>query len=152
RIEALELQVDSFLLAYANALKAIPNPAAALLTVVTVIKDPMRFEIDRVLKEMKVGASLEQALNGMSLRLKNRTLDSALSAILIGMQVGGDLPGVLATTAAALREMQRLDGVVKTKTAEGKAQLWVLAAFPFALIYLFNAVEPGYFEPLQQSF
>jgi tight adherence protein B len=68
------------------------------------------------------------------------------------MQVGGDLPGVLSTTAAALREMQRLDGVVRTKTAEGKAQLWVLAGFPFGLIYMFNAVEPGYFEPLQESF
>jgi tight adherence protein B len=152
RVQRLELQVDGFLLAYANALRAVPSPGAALLTVIGVLQEPMRSEIDRVLKEMRVGASLEQAFSGMSLRLRNRTVDGALSAILIGMQVGGDLPGVLATTAAALREMQRLDGVVRTKTAEGKAQLWVLAVFPLALIYMFDAVEPGYFAPLQSSF
>ena len=50
-----------------------------------------------------------------------------------------------------VREMNRLDGVVKTKTSEGKAQLWVLAAFPFVLCMMFNWVQPGYFEPLQAS-
>ena len=152
RLEQLELQVDGFLLAYANALKSVPSPGAALLTVTAVLRDPMRQEIDRVLKEVRIGSTLEDAFGAFSLRYRSRTLDGALSAVLIGMQVGGDLPGVLATTAGALREMQRLDGVVRTKTAEGKAQLWVLALFPFALIYMFNMVQEGYFEPLKQSF
>ena len=152
RVEQLELQVDGFLLAFANALKAVPSPGAALLTVLPVLRDPMRQEIDRVLKEVRIGSTLEDAFGAFSARYRSRTLDGALSAVLIGMQVGGDLPGVLATTAGALREMQRLDGVVRTKTAEGKAQLWVLALFPFALIYLFNVVQEGYFEPLKQSF
>jgi tight adherence protein B len=41
--------------------------------------------------------------------------------------------------------------VVKTKTAEGKAQIWVLAFFPLVLMLGFNAVSPGYFEPLTSS-
>ena len=48
--------------------------------------------------------------------------------------------------------MNRLEGVVRTKTGEGKAQLWVLAVFPFAICAGFNAVQPGYFDPLQKTF
>ncbi len=88
----------------------------------------------------------------MSARIGSRTIDSALSAVLIGLQVGGNLPQVLETTAATIREMNRLEGVVKTKTSEGRAQLWVLALFPFCICYAFNMVSPGYFQPLESTF
>ena len=39
---------------------------------------------------------------------------------------------------AALREIARLEGVVRTKTAEGKAQAMVVAVMPFPLIGLLN--------------
>jgi tight adherence protein B len=148
----LEMQVDGFVLAYANTLKSIPNPSAAMFAVVNVLQNPLKQEIDRALREMRVGSTLERALTDMSARVKNRTLDNALSAIFIGTQVGGNLPQVLATTAGVLREMQRLDGVVRTKTAQGRSQLKVLVVFPFGLMWVFSFVSPGYFDPLQSSF
>src|SRR5688572_16251734 len=87
----------------------------------------------------------------MAARVGSRQLDSALSAILIGRQVGGNLPKVLETTASTLREMRRLEGVVRTKTAEGKAQLWVIALMPFAMLGGLNQLWPGYFAPLTSS-
>ena len=45
-----------------------------------------------------------------------------------GRQVGGNLPKVLETTAHTLREMKRLEGVIRTKTADGRMQLWVIGA------------------------
>jgi tight adherence protein B len=87
----------------------------------------------------------------MSARSGSRAVESALSAVLIGIQVGGNLPTVLENTALTIREMNRLEGVVKTKTSEGRAQLWVLACFPFVLLGAFNWVQPGYFDPLQDS-
>ena len=45
-----------------------------------------------VVKEMRVGNTLEQSLVNMSARIGSRTIDSALSAVLIGLQVGGNLP------------------------------------------------------------
>lgn len=152
RVELLEQQVDGFILALANALKTVPSAGAALQSVVPVLRDPTRQEIDRVLKEMRVGATLEQAILNMAARIGSRSLDAALSAVIIGIQVGGNLPVVLETTAATIREMNRLEGVVRTKTAEGKAQLWVLVAFPFGIVWAFSLVNPGYFDPLQKSF
>jgi tight adherence protein B len=151
-VRALENQVDSMLLGLANSLKSVPSPAAALAALAPVCPAPTKYEVDRILKEMRVGSTLEQAILNMSARLKSPAMDSALSALLIGLQVGGNLPTVLENTAATIREMGRLEGVVKTKTSEGRAQLWVLAIFPFGICAAFNFVQPGYFDPLQQTF
>ncbi|MBX3263051.1 MAG: type II secretion system F family protein [Labilithrix sp.] len=151
RVEKIEEQLDNFILALANALKTTPSIGAAFNSVAAVISDPMRQEVDLALKEMKVGSTLEQALLHMAARVGSRQLDSALSAILIGRQVGGNLPKVLETTAGTLREMRRLEGVVRTKTAEGKAQLWVIALMPFGLLLGLNTLWPGYFDPLTKS-
>ena len=152
RVEMIEEQLDGFMIALANALKTTPSIGGALSSVASVIIDPMRQEVDLCLKEMKVGSTLDQSLLHMAARVGSRQLDSALSSVLIGRQVGGNLPKVLESTAISLREMRRLEGVVRTKTAEGKMQLYVIAALPFALLVGLNQMWPGYFDPLKKSF
>ena len=151
RVEMIEEQLDNFMIALANALKTTPSIGAALNSVASVITDPMRQEVDLALKEMKVGSTLDQALLHMASRVGSRQLDSALSSVLIGRQVGGNLPKVLEATANTLREMRRLEGVVRTKTAEGKMQLYVIAVMPFGLLVGLNQVWPGYFDPLTKT-
>ena len=151
RRSAIEFQLDGFMLALANALKAIPSISAALNSVVTILQPPMREEVELATKEMKVGSTLDQALLHMASRIGSRSVDSALSAVLIGRQVGGNLGKVLETTALSLREMQRLEGVVRTKTAEGKMQLYVIGALPLGIIVVMSMLQPGFFDPLQGS-
>jgi tight adherence protein B len=115
------------------------------------IRPPLQQEIELAIKEMRVGSTLEQALMFMASRVGSRQVDSAISALLIGRQVGGNLPKILDGTSATLREMSRLEAVVRTKTAEGKAQLALLSVFPLVLIIGFNAVKEHYFDPLTQS-
>lgn len=151
RLKQIEDQLDGFLLALANALKAIPSIAAAFNSVVPILQSPIREEVDLATKEMKVGSTLDQALLHMASRIGSRSVDSALSAVLIGRQVGGNLGRVLETTAAAIREMARLDGVIRTKTAEGKMQMVVIGIMPLAIILMLSYTSPGFFKPLQSS-
>lgn len=151
RVEQIEAQLDGFLLALANALKATPSLGDAFSSVQRLTAAPLGQEIELAVKEMRVGSTLDQAMLFMAGRIGSRQVDSAFSALLIGRQIGGNLPKILDTTAGSLREMARLEGVVRTKTAEGKAQLWVLALFPILLMLAFNSVKEGYFDPLTQS-
>jgi tight adherence protein B len=148
RVEELERQLDGFLLSLANALKSTPSIGAAFQSVAPVLQDPIRQEVELAIKEMKVGSTLDQALLHMAARVGSRQLDSALSSILIGRQVGGNLPKVLESTSATLREMARLDGVIRTKTAEGKMQLWVIGCLPIALSFGLNYAFPNYLDLL----
>ncbi len=152
RLAAIEFQVDNFVLALANALKTTPSIGGALNSVVAVVAEPIRSEVEMVTKEMKVGSTLDQALLHMAARIGSRSVDTALSAVLIGRTVGGNLPRVLETTAGSLREMQRLEGVIRSKTADGRMQLWVIGAMPAVLVVLMNVVWPGYFAPLTDNF
>jgi len=145
-------QTDGFMLGLANSLKAVPNIAAALSGLMPVLQSPIREEVAIVLNELRVGSSVDQALLNASARAQSPAFDSAVTALLVGQKVGGDLPKILETSAATLREMNRLEGVVQSKTSESRAQLWVLACFPLGIVLLFNAVSPGFFDALAYTF
>jgi len=151
RVARLEKQVDGFVVTLANSLKTVPSPAAALHATTPVLQEPMRQEIEQVLKEIRVGSTLEEGIVAMSARVNSRWLDVALSAVLVGLKIGGNLPTVLERTAATIREMNRLLGVVRTKTGEGRMQLWVLALFPLGVGFAFNFAQPGYFDIMRDS-
>ena len=152
RIEAVEEQLDNFIVSLANALKSTPSIGAAFGSVLNVIQSPLREEVELTMKEIKVGSALDQALQQMAARVGSRQLDSALSAMLIGRQVGGNLPKVLETTAATIREMRRLEGVIRTKTADSRMQLWLIGGMPFGLVFGMHFLWPAYFDPLLESF
>lgn len=152
RLAQIDEQLDTFMLTLSNALKSIPSVAAAFQSVVDVLPPPFSQEVDLAVKEMKLGSSLEQALMHMAVRIGSRQVDAATSSILIGRQVGGNLPRILEGTAEALREMRRLEGVVRTKTAEAKMQIAVIAGIPFAIVIGMHYFQPGYFDPVLQSF
>jgi tight adherence protein B len=145
-------QTDGFLLGLSNSLKAVPNIAAALAGLMPVLQSPIREEITIVLNELRVGSSVDQALLSAAVRAQSPAFDGAVTALLVGQKVGGDLPKILETSAATLREMNRLEGVVQSKTSESRAQLWVLACFPLGIVLLFNAVSPGFFDTLAYTF
>ena len=144
----IESKLDGFILALANALKATPSLGNALEYVEPLLPPPLDDEIRLALKEMRVGTTLEQALLNMSARIQSVELDATFTGLLIARQVGGELPKILETTAGTLREMTRLQGVVRTKTAEGKVQLFVVALFPAGVLFGFDLLSPGFFDPL----
>ena len=151
RLQAIEAKIESFLLTLANALKATPSIGSALSYTQPLLAAPLDQEIELALKEMRVGSSLDQALLNLAARVRSPKLDAALASLLIGRQVGGNLTQILETTAATLREMSRLTGVVRSKTAEGKSQLFVLALFPAVLVFMFDWLKPNYFAPLMNN-
>jgi tight adherence protein B len=148
RVRILEETLDSWLLMLANALKASPSLGEALQSSAKLMRAPMSEELDLVIKEMKLGTPLDQAVLNMSTRIKSRLISSSLATILVGRQTGGDLPQILEQSASTLREMARLEGVVRTKTAEGKMQAIVLAAIPFVLLFALHQVDNTWLTPL----
>jgi tight adherence protein B len=151
RCKAVEAGMDGFITTLANALKSTPSIGSALAYSKPLIPAPLDEELGLALKEIRVGSTVDEALMNMGARIRSLPLDATLSGILIGRQVGGDLTKILETTAATLREMARLHGVLRAKTAEGKGQLMVLAVFPALILVAFDMTSPGYFDPLTTS-
>lgn len=151
RVRRIEEQLDPWLLMLSNALKASPSLGEAIGNSAKLMRPPMAEELDLALKEMKLGTPLDQAVLNMSTRVGSSSVSSALATILVGRQTGGDLPKILEESAATLREMARLEGVVRTKTAEGKSQAYVLGVIPFVLIGAIHMVDEHWLEPLGRT-
>jgi len=151
RMRAIEGQVDGFTLAFSNAMRATPSIARALETVASNTASPLREELELALRELRVGSTLEQALGDLGFRVGSAQFDATMSALLIGMRVGGNVPAILNDTATSLREIVRLQATLRAKTADGRIQATVLAAFPVVIAFGFDFIMPGYFSPLTKS-
>jgi tight adherence protein B len=148
RIARLDRQADAFCLALANALKSTASVGAAVDPAAALMDGPVHEEVQLAVKETRLGRSLAEALEAVGPRAGSRKLAIVIGAVLVGRQVGGNLPKVLDTTANTLREMERLEGVVRQKTAEGRMQLWALSLAPLLICAAIHKLDPTYFEPL----
>jgi len=148
RRERLEEQLEKTVFDLSDALKAAGGVGEALARVAEHSVAPMRDELFLVLREVRFGVSLESALEGMVNRSKSHGAAAVATALSIGRRTGGDLPRILEEMAATFREQKRLEGVLRTKTAEGRGQAWVLGIIPPALIAFLSVSNPTWLEPL----
>ena len=151
RVVRMEQQLDGWLLMLANALRAVPSIGDALASSQALLHAPISQELDVVLKEYKLGTPLDIALRNMAERVKSRVISTAVTMLQVARRTGGDLPTTLETSAASLRELARLEGVVRTKTADGRNQAMVVGALPLVVIAALYFVQPDLLMPLFQS-
>lgn len=148
RVLQLERQLDTWLLMLANALKATSSVGEAVASTVALVPKPFSEEVDLLVKEIRLGAPLDRAINALARRINSTTISGALATILVARQTGGDLPLTLERTSANLREAARLEGVLRTKTAEGRGQVLVLASVPFLLCVIIAWLDRSWFDPM----
>ncbi len=152
RVTRIEAQIEPWLVAIANALKASPSLGEAIASSTTVVAPPMSEEVETLVKESELGTPLDQALDMLAERVPTRTLEGTVLALKVARRSGGDFSTLLENAAAALRELARLEGVVRTKTAEGKAQAWVIGVIPIPMVLGIQSIDPKFFAPLVASF
>jgi tight adherence protein B len=152
RVAKLELQIEAWISAIANALKASPSLGEAIASTTTLVASPMSEEVDVLVKEYELGTPLDRALDNLAERIDSKTLAGTVLALKVARKSGGNLPEMLENAAAALRELARLEGVVRTKTAEGKAQAFVIGAIPVPMLAGVHAMDEQFFEPLVATF
>lgn len=152
RIERLEEQLDGWLVLLSNAIRATPAIGEALAQTVALVHEPLRQDLDLVVKENQLGTPLDEALLNMADRVDSPTVGGAVAMLVVSRQTGGNISEILETSAESLREMARLEGVVRTKTAEGRGQLVVLGAMPIVMGIALSLLDPTWWPTLSGSF
>jgi tight adherence protein B len=148
RIAQIDDQLDGWLLTLANGLRANPSLGEAIEASAGLVPEPLRQELSLTIKETRLGMPLDRALRQMVERVRSPVVSAAVATLNIARRSGGELSKTLETAAASLREMARLEGVVRTKTAEGRAQAVLVAVLPGPLLWMLQSMNPDLFEPL----
>ncbi|MGM0555680.1 MAG: type II secretion system F family protein [Myxococcota bacterium] len=148
RIDHINEQVEEAMVYMANSFKANPSLPEAMADVTNSMGPPISQELEVMLREYKLGTPLDQALIRAQRRMPARNLELAISALLVGRSVGGNIPKILEDIANTIRESYRLERVIDTQTAQGKMQAWVMGAMPAIVVGVFYLMDPELIEPL----
>jgi tight adherence protein B len=140
RLKSFNSQLADTLQLMAGSLSAGLSLAQSVDTIVREGNEPVTSEFKRVLVETRLGVQLEDALAGVSERMKSKDFSWVVMAIRIQREVGGNLAELLNTVAATLREREYLRRQVASLSAEGRLSAWILGLLPpvFMLYLLFT--------------
>ena len=144
-------QLSETLTTLANSLKAGLNLPQALDTVARSGAHPMSDEFARVVREMSMGATIEQALTNLVRRTRNEDLELAVTAILIQLTVGGNLASVLESIEQTIRVRVGLANELSSLTSQTRASAWVITLLPLGVAGLLLFMAPTYFIPMVES-
>lgn len=148
RTRAFLAQLPDTLQLLSGSLSAGYSLPQALDAVVRQGTPPVAEELRKALVEARLGAPIEDALDDVAERMESKDFSWVVMAIRVQRQVGGNLAEVLATTAATLRERERLRRQVQVLSAEGRLSAYILFGLPVVFGLYMVAVRPGYISPL----
>jgi len=134
-----------------NALKSGLDIATGVELVATNMTPPVSEEFGLVLNAYRLGAPLEGALVDMTRRIRSRVLETAVSAINIQRETGGNLVKTFDQMIQTVREETKLQKKVRALSAQGKLQVAVLAVLPWGLAVFLYFISPDMFTPVLQS-
>ena len=141
RLKAFNNQLGDFLNLMVNGLRAGYSPTQAMEAVASELPPPLSTEVARVVQEMQLGLTMEQALNNMLRRVKSDDLDLIVTAMNVQREVGGNLAEILDTISHTIRERVRIKGEIGVLTAQGRITMYVIVFLPIgitAFLYLIN--------------
>lgn len=151
RRELFHRQLGDVLLMMANAMRSGFSFLQAVEIVSQDMKPPVSEEFGRMMHEVRLGVSTEDALENLSQRVKSDDLDLIITAVLIQRQVGGNLAQIFDTISATINDRLRMRREIDTITAQGKLSGLVLGLMPVGLAALTMLVNPGYLESVMES-
>ncbi|MGH1357964.1 MAG: type II secretion system F family protein [Burkholderiaceae bacterium] len=142
RVQAFRVQMPEILSLLSVSLKAGAALNTALGEIGEQLPAPARQEITMVLREQRMGRSLDSALGAFEARMPVEETMLLVSALRLGLRSGGSLAQTLAGLSVAMRRRLMLEGKVRALTAQGRMQAWVMGLLPFGVLAVLLVMQP----------
>ncbi len=142
RLRAIDRQLVEGLTQVSNAIRAGFAMLQAFDAAAQRLQQPLSQEFGRLVADVRLGSSLEDALVAMGNRIGSYDLDLVVTAVLIQRSTGGNLSEILDNVAQTIRERDRIRGEIRTLTAQQRFASWVLSLWPVVLAFIFFLLNP----------
>lgn len=141
-------QIGDALVMVSNSLKAGYGFLQAIDMVAKEMAPPIRTEFARVIQEINLGMTTEDALIHLAERVPSPDLDLVITAMLIQRQIGGNLSEILDNISQTIRERIKIKGEVKALTAQGRLSGLIIGILPVGIGAFLLLVNPNYIMQL----
>lgn len=152
RLETIDNQLVDSLMLMSNALKAGLSLQQSLELVVREMKPPICDEFGRVVKEIHLGLLTDDALRHLHERVPLEDMRLAIESILTLRETGGNLSETFEVIARTIVERKKVQGKIKSLTAQGMAQGILICLMPPGLMLMFSLVDANYMAPMFNTF
>ncbi len=151
RMQKFEEQLPDALMMLSGGLRAGVGLNSATQQLVSEARPPLAQEFSLMLREQRLGVTLEQSLSNLARRVPTQATTLVVSAMRIASETGGGLAETLERTAHTIRSRLQMEGKIGALTAQGKLQAWVVGALPLILMLVLNKMEPEAMSHLWHS-
>jgi tight adherence protein B len=151
RIAAFNAALPDAIDMMGRAMRAGHSMVASINTVSEQSAEPVKSEFREAFKQQNFGLPLRDALNQMLDRVPSQDLKVLVTGILVQKETGGNLAEILDRTAGVIRERLRIQGEIRTHTAQGRMTGWILCSLPVVMLFMINFINPGYSDVLMNT-
>lgn len=148
RLKAFNEQLGDTIGLVANSLRSGYSLLQSLELVAREALDPIGAEFKRVVREVGLGLSAQDALNNLLRRMPSDDLDLMITAINIQYEVGGNLAQILDTISHTIRERVRIKGEIQVLTAQGRVSGYLISVLPIAVGVIVTLMNPQYMNSM----
>ena len=141
RLRAFNNQLGDSINLLVNSLRAGYSVLQAMEAVAQEMGPPVSIEFGRVVQEVQLGVTLEEALSHMLRRITSEDLDMMVTAINVQREVGGNLAEVLDAISYTIRERIRIKGEIRALSAQSRWSGYMVSLVPIvlaAVMYFIN--------------
>ena len=142
RLQRFEQQLPDALMMLCGGLRAGVGFSAAIQQLVAEAQAPLVQEFSLVLREQRLGVTLEQSLANLARRMPTQSTVLVVSAMRIAAETGGGLAETLERAAHTIRSRLQIEGKIGALTSQGKLQAWVVGMLPLVLMLVLDRMEP----------
>jgi tight adherence protein B len=151
RLRKFHAQLIDGIALLTSCLKAGLSFTQAIEVLVQEMPDPIAEEFGVVLKSLRIGVPLNEALEQLYRRVPCEELTLLFSSILVARETGGDLPYVLSRLIDTLRDRNRLKENISTYTIQGRIQGVIMGGIPLVFCYVVLQQDKHHFDIMFQS-
>ena len=144
-------QILDAIMVLSSSLKGGLSLLQALEVLAEEMPVPMSQEIGLVVRENKMGVSLEDCLVHLNKRMDMEELRLVVNSILVARETGGDLTKVLARLSITIRDNRKLKDSIKTLTLQGRLQGIIMSALPFLFVWWVLMFNRKHFDIMLNS-
>jgi tight adherence protein B len=118
--------------------------AETLNAVSSEIPGPVGVEFKQVIERIRIGKSMEAALQESADTLGTPEFQFFCITLAIQRETGGNLAETLANLSEVLRKRAQMKLKIKAMSSEAKASAWIVGALPFLVFALVYVMNPDY--------
>jgi len=141
-------QLADALMLLTNSLRSGYGFLKGLELVAKEMGDPISKELNRMLREVNLGTTVDDALLNLGRRVNSQDLDIVIGAYLVQKDVGGNLTEIMEKVAETIRERLRIQGDVRVLTTQGKLSGFIVGFMPVAVFLILIMSAPDYFSTM----